>query len=198
MHLAFDFDGTICKSLPVYLEIARKYCLENNLVPVSPATARQIGLKGLIKHYHLTPLQIAKIIFWGRPQLAYAYPTLPLIPGMASVLEKLSQKHTLGLVTSTDLKSVLSNLQHHNIDHLFSYIDAGVDLFGKNHKLNKLKPDYYIGDETRDIEAATKAGCKSIAVTWGFESETLLATSHPTFLVPTPAKLYATLSFKAA
>jgi phosphoglycolate phosphatase len=155
--------------------------------------ARKIGLKGLIKHYHLSPFQIAKITLWGRTQLASVYPTLPLFPDIPLVLEQLAQKHTLGLITSTDKKSVLSNIQHHHIYHLFSFIEAGVDLFGKNHKLKKNPADYYIGDETRDIEAAQKAGCKSAAVTWGFENEALLSAARPDFLIHEPKDLFRLL-----
>jgi len=189
MHLTFDFDGTICDSMSVYYELAEKYCLENHLDVINLDIARQLGLKGLISHYHLSPLKIARIILWGRPLLVQAYTKLPLFPGVAEVLQKLAQHHTLGLITSTELNPVLSNLKNHQIYNLFSYVDAGVDLFGKSHKLKKHPVDYYIGDETRDIEAAQKVGCKSVAVTWGFETENLLAASHPDIVAHSPADL---------
>jgi phosphoglycolate phosphatase len=189
MRLAFDFDGTICASQDAFLEIGNKYCQENHLEMITFAAARKIGLKGIISHYHLTPLQVIKIIFWGRTQLVATYPSLPLISGIIPVLEELSIHHTLNLITSTPLNLVTANLKEHQIDHFFSEIVAGVDLYGKSHKLKKHPADYYIGDETRDIEAAQSAGCKSIAVTWGFEEESLLKLSHPDFLIHQPSDL---------
>jgi phosphoglycolate phosphatase len=189
MHIAFDFDGTVCNSIPVFMEIAQRYCSENHINLIPLADARKIGLKGLIKHYHATPLQIAKILLWGRSQLAQSYPRIPLIPGIIPVLKKLSTIHSLSLITSTNLTLVKSNLTNHQILPLFSEIIAGVDLFGKSHKLKKHLPDYYIGDETRDIEAARKSGCKSIAVTWGFEDKELLTTSQPDFIAHSPEDL---------
>ena len=39
-----------------------------------------------------------------------------------------------------------------------------------------------IGDETRDIEAASKAGIASGAVTWGYARPEILAEHRPTIL----------------
>ena len=38
---------------------------------------------------------------------------------------------------------------------------------------------YYVGDETRDIEAAKTAGVKSIAVTYGMNTKDVLQKSEP-------------------
>ena len=53
----------------------------------------------------------------------------------------------------------------------------------------KAKKVVMIGDETRDIEAATKSGVGSIAVTWGFNSEDLLSTSNPDRILHSPEQL---------
>jgi phosphoglycolate phosphatase len=47
----------------------------------------------------------------------------------------------------------------------------------------------YVGDETRDVEAARKAGMRSAAVTWGFNSRELLEKSRPDFLIDRPGEL---------
>lgn len=193
MRITFDFDGTLCDSRLAFAQIGERYCQEHHLEMISPETARKIGLKGIISHYHLTPLQVIKIIFWGRSQVTQTYPSLPLVSEITPVLEKLSSHHTLSLITSTPLNLVTANLKEHHIFHLFSEIVGGVDLFGKSHKLKKHPADYYIGDETRDIEAAAKAGIKSIAVTWGFEDENLLSSAHPDYLIHRPGDLLSLL-----
>ena len=42
-----------------------------------------------------------------------------------------------------------------------------------------------IGDETRDIEAASRAGLDSGAVTWGYARPEILEAHRPTFLFNT-------------
>ncbi|WP_187329412.1 HAD family hydrolase [Halomicronema hongdechloris] len=48
-----------------------------------------------------------------------------------------------------------------------------------------------MGDEVRDIEATRQTGIRSVAVTWGFNSENVLADHHPNFLVLAPEQLLA-------
>jgi phosphoglycolate phosphatase len=41
----------------------------------------------------------------------------------------------------------------------------------------------YVGDETRDIEAAVDGGVAVAAVTWGYNDRGALAAARPTYLV---------------
>jgi phosphoglycolate phosphatase len=52
---------------------------------------------------------------------------------------------------------------------------------------------YYVGDENRDIDAANNAGIGSIAVTWGYRSESLLSQYHPDCLIRSPEELLVML-----
>ena len=47
----------------------------------------------------------------------------------------------------------------------------------------------YVGDETRDIEAAQKAGVSIAAVTWGYNSAEVLRRFSPDYLVNRPDEL---------
>jgi len=53
---------------------------------------------------------------------------------------------------------------------------------------------FYVGDETRDVEAARKAGVKTIAVTWGFNGEDILKKQKPDYLARRPEELIALLN----
>ena len=72
-------------------------------------------------------------------------------------------------------------------------------MFGKDKKLRSAmrkynlnpKETFYIGDETRDIEAAKKVRIKSVAVTWGFESEKVLKKADPDFIIKSPEEFLA-------
>ena len=54
----------------------------------------------------------------------------------------------------------------------------------------KLSEMIYIGDETRDIQAAKKAGIRSAAVTWGYNSRKALEAQSPDYLIHSPQELF--------
>ena len=70
-------------------------------------------------------------------------------------------------------------------------------IFGKSRGIEKLinklqcprANSIYIGDETRDIEAARKVDIKSIAVTWGYNTEKVLVTYKPDCIARKPEDL---------
>ena len=74
---------------------------------------------------------------------------------------------------------------------------GGLPLFGKERVLrqiirkNQLNPAQviYVGDETRDVEAARKTAIRVIAVGWGFNTSQALARHQPDFLIQRPGEL---------
>ena len=70
-------------------------------------------------------------------------------------------------------------------------------MFRKDQKIKKAIKQYqfstsdttYIGDESRDVKAAKKAGVKSIAVAWGFEGRKLLEMARPDKIIDKPSQL---------
>jgi phosphoglycolate phosphatase-like HAD superfamily hydrolase len=76
-------------------------------------------------------------------------------------------------------------------------VGSGLALFGKGRVIQRLlrrhhlNPEdvIYVGDETKDIEAARKIGIKVISVSWGYNSSQALAAEHPDFLIYRPEEL---------
>ena len=72
--------------------------------------------------------------------------------------------HKIGIFTSNSTENVTEFLKKHNLD-FFDFISSSKSVWGKNFGLNKLinkegflpEKVFYIGDETRDIEAARKS-----------------------------------------
>ena len=70
-------------------------------------------------------------------------------------------------------------------------LQCEVSLFGKQRKLGgvarmlAVPPEraLYVGDETRDVQAAKAAGFDSAAVSWGYSTRSALAAVRPTYLV---------------
>ena len=120
-----------------------------------------------------------------------------LLP-FSSLCEVLRKIHDLninvGILTSNSLENVTAWLKHNQMDSFFNFIHAESSFFGKKRILRKIIKTYkmerpqifYIGDETRDVEAAKECNVYSVAVTWGFNSEKILTQHQPHYIVRKP------------
>ena len=117
---------------------------------------------------------------------------------MREALEELKmQGYRLGIITSNDRENVTLFLEKNRLKELFEFIYSGATIFGKSRVINRflkqanLAPEevIYVGDETCDIEAAKRSKIKMIAVSWGFNSKTVLAEHNPDFLIHHPHQL---------
>ncbi|MGA7935466.1 MAG: HAD-IA family hydrolase, partial [Kovacikia sp.] len=120
------------------------------------------------------------------------------IAGIKEVLQELKDEgNHLGIVTSNSKENVIAFLDAQGMGDLFDFVGSGLTLFGKGRiiqqilKKQKMDPAIviYVGDETRDIEAARKIGIKIVSVSWGFNSSQILAEQRPDFLIHHPSEL---------
>ena len=116
---------------------------------------------------------------------------------MPEILNILHQRgYRMGILTSNTEEGVSHFLQDHHLQ-LFEFIHASDSLFGKATVIKKIMKQYklphdeviMIGDEVRDMTAASKAGIDGLAVTWGFNNEQLLNTHEKSKLVRVPQEL---------
>lgn len=104
----------------------------------------------------------------------------------------------MGIITTNSRTNVKYFFNAHGFD-MFSFITTTSRIREKSQQLKTIKksfasetrPIFYIGDETRDIEAARKAGVTAIAVTWGYNSHEILQAYKPDHLVHSPKELLA-------
>jgi phosphoglycolate phosphatase len=142
------------------------------------------------------------IIFKARKSLHAHINLLKPFDGIPQMVITLFQKgFTLGIVSSNSRENVLSWLEHHQLIDYFAFIHAGSTYYGKKRvlkkalKVNKIDQAFYIGDETRDIDAAKHVNIHSMAVTWGFNSERILAKHQPHCIARAPKDIIS-LSLK--
>lgn len=197
MNFIFDFDGTICNSTEVALTIMNEFLRKNNLEEVKISELRNFGLKGVVKSRNVPLLKIPSLVLYGTRQMSKYISSLKTFPGMVSTLKNLSKQNFLAIITSNSLSNVQEFLKNNGIDYLFKEINTDPSLFGKDKKIRKIikkyklniKDTYYIGDETRDVEAAKKVKIKAVAVSWGYESGNSLSKSKPDVIISKPEEL---------
>lgn len=202
MNLIFDFDGTICDSIGSAIEVVNKILIANGIEPTSIEEVRKYGAKGLINVKKIPLRLVPKLVKAYRAENTFNWQSLKPFKGMAPIIKRLSKVHNLGILTTNSQDNVRNFLGNHGLRDLFTFIDSEPDFFGKDKALKKilkkhnlsLKDTYYIGDETRDSEAARKVGIKAVSVTWGAESEESLTKSTPAIIVNNPKDLLLKLT----
>lgn len=203
--IIFDFDGTLADTIDILLNITNRLSAEfgfksatkEELAQLSNLTSWQILRYSGISIFKF-PLLIRKL----KAELRNEIPNIQLFPGIKEVLLELKKLgFQLGIITSNSRENVLASLEINGLQDIFTFIYSG-STFGK-HKVIKrwLKKEHinaeeviYVGDETRDIDAAKKTGIKIIAVSWGFNSQSALAAQNPDFLIERPQELIEIMS----
>ncbi len=200
MNYIFDFDGTLADSLPAMIAVFNKN-VRNNEDPLTPEEIqhlRGMSSRKAIKHLGVRWWQVPKLLLAGLPDFKALVPTLESFPGLPEVIHKLHARgDNLYIVTSNTRDSVDEFLRLHKLDGYFSDIATGAGLFSKGKHIRRLmkqqdmkrKSTVYIGDETRDIQAARLARIRIVSVTWGFNTAAALKKRRPSYLIDNPKQL---------
>lgn len=197
MNLIFDFDGVIADSLPVVLEIANPELKKMGKKPLTKQGIRNTGIKQILAQHNIGKLRTLFILLRARHELKKRIADVKVFPKMIPAINSLSKSHTLGIITSNSRSNAEHVLKAAGIENKFEFIDTSINMFGKHKKILSAIKKYdlsakdtiYIGDETRDIEAAKKAGIKIVATTWGFEDKKILQAAAPDKTIVNPSFL---------
>jgi len=199
--IIFDFDGTIADTHQISLAIANKMAEEFNYQPVNEdqlEDLKNLSSRDVVMRSGVSPLKIPFILRRFMQELSQHIHSLKPITGMPSCLKELKEEgYILGIISSNLKENVVSFLENNQLLDYFDFIFSGSTLFGKHRLINKaiklqqVQPSQviYVGDETRDINAAKKSKIRVIAVSWGFNSPSILQQYEPDFLVHSPLEL---------
>lgn len=198
--LVFDFDGTIADTFQHIFNISNQLAVEFNFKTVAPHEIEKMKDKSfqeVIKHLNVPILHIPTLLYRAKKELNKDITSVQPIQGLQEVLGELKELgYRMGILTSNSARNVRTFLETHHLDY-FDFISTSSKLTGKNKHLHRLiKKEkiqanqlVYIGDETRDIEAAQTAGVKMAAVTWGYNSEKALQSFNPDIILRKPTEM---------
>jgi len=190
----FDWDGTLLDS---YAADMAAY------VAMFRGLGIQWGEEELRRHYSPNWYQVYRAAklprkLWSAADRAwrahYAKHRPRLISGARRVLDAVSRRHHLGLVTSGDNDRVARQLQRFRLTRLFSArVCSGDTIKKKPHPaplrlaLKKMDLDarccVYVGDAPQDVEMARSAGVLAIGVLGPYPTERRLRAARPEFLL---------------
>jgi phosphoglycolate phosphatase len=196
----FDFDGTLADSFPWFLtilnELAEKHSFRQ--IPAEELTSlRGLENRALLKH-----LQVP---FWKLPLLARDMRKLARRDGEKFGLHAGVEPMLLGLKQQGKKIAIVTSNSEENVrkilgPELAAQVDCfqcGASLFGKARLLKKAlrqlkaRPSeaIYLGDETRDHEAASSAGMAFGFVTWGYATPEAFRERSPDYTFHKPEEI---------
>lgn len=197
----FDFDGTLADSFSAMLRVGNRLAPKYGYKPLNEAEAAALRACGVRQILKTSGLPIRRLPAWIREfrrELRHEVPHMKPHRQLHEALLHLKKKGLrLGIVTSNSPENVDQFLAHSGWTDLFAFRETGSSLFGKHRLIKRLlqQADFspaescYVGDEERDVEAARAANVTAVAVTWGFNSRTVLARCRPDHLLEQPEEL---------
>lgn len=201
--ILFDYDGVLADTLDDLLQFGQQAC-------------DQLGVNHAVTKDDLNNLEVMSFSSYGRacevPErlvdefvkiclalFAEKTSAPAIFAGLSAVVQRLSARHTLAIVTTNSSQNVHAFLVQHGLDR-FIHAVYGVDSPGsKAQKIAMARdrlledggqgPVLMVGDSLSDILAAKEAAAISIAVTWGHQSLEHLLRGHPDHVVHSPQEL---------
>jgi phosphoglycolate phosphatase-like HAD superfamily hydrolase len=196
-----DYDGVLVDSFSRLLGLARE--IQGAMGAGRPPTAEDLRTIS-----NLTLEELGRMIgirgektgefAAGMFRLLRKDPKVPAVwSGIPCVLNRLSQSHTLVVLTGNAHEAVQRTLVRNGLDGCIREIMDGESPGSKAEKIQSSRKrfgfeanqTFMIGDALSDVKAGKKAGVITVAVTWGFQPREKLAEGNPDYIVDKPAEI---------
>jgi phosphoglycolate phosphatase len=185
----FDLDGTLADSFPWFLRIMDQVADRHGFEPIASAdieTVRGLGAREIIRRQRVPMWRMPLIAADLRRRKARDLGSIPLFPGVETMLSSLAAKGVVCALVSSDAEDNVRRALGVSARSV-AHFACGAALFGKAKKFRQVLrrtgiPAHEviaIGDEVRDAEAAAKAGIAFGAVTWGYTTAEALRRTRP-------------------
>ena len=201
-NVIFDFDGTIADSyhfISRYLvKNINNWGVEKNITNIDEAYLKTLSIKEILQYLKIPKRKVPLIIFQVRQEIKKNMDQILPISNILITLKTLKENRIKLFILSTNSKENINLfLKFNKSEALFDHIYSDKSFFSKEKKLKKIMKKhnmipgctFYIGDESRDVHAAKCSKIKSIAVTWGFESQENLIRCRPDHIINKPCEL---------
>jgi phosphoglycolate phosphatase len=197
----FDFDGTIADTLNAFVNITNRLAVEFGHNPISQEELlriKNLNTRQIIKYSGISILKLPWLIAKLKSELNHEIKSIKSFSGIKEALAEVrNQVDRLGIISSNSKENILAFLEINDLQDSFDFIYTEASIFNKSKVIKKVlkqeenlpEESVYVGDETRDIEAAKRSRVKAIAVSWGFNSKEVLAAQNPDFLIHQPSEL---------
>jgi phosphoglycolate phosphatase len=189
----FDFDGTLADSADWFISMTNSVADRfrfRKITDEEVAMLRGRSSREVVAYMKVPAWKMPMIARHTRKLVAEHASKISLFPGAEDLLRGLAAKGIRVALVSSNSEANVRKILGPGCADLVSIYNCGASMFGKTPKFREVikrakvarSEVISIGDETRDIEAAAKAGIASGAVTWGYQRPEILAEHNPTLL----------------
>jgi phosphoglycolate phosphatase len=186
----FDFDGTLADSAAWFRGVINGVAERYGFRTVSDediAALRRQDSRAIIRHLGIPAWKMPFIAHHMRRLAARDAEAIRLFDGAAELLATLKARGIVVAVVSSNAEANMRRIMGPGTAALVDHFEGGASHFGKAAKFRRVlrrarvapHEAIAIGDEVRDIEAASAAGIAAGAVTWGYADPDLLRERRP-------------------
>ena len=202
----FDFDGTLADSWRVVAQVIVDGADRFGYRRVSAEEAQRLrGLdnRAIMEALGVSLWQLPRIATHMRAVAAGRAHDMPLFPGVAEMLRAIAGAGIRVAIVSSNAEDTIRRVLGVDLAACVADFDCGAAIFGKTAKFRRVvrrapgvpwSRAIAIGDEARDLDAATAAGIAAGAVTWGYATPELLESRGPAHVFRTVDDLARTLT----
>lgn len=189
--IIFDFDGVIADTYELNFSLTRKvfpYMTDEEFrTQVEAPESLPLFMRAIRALFY-------KYFTWKNKDGILRSQTFGQIP---DTLARLSSLCPLIIISATNPKTITSFLDKNGLKKYFvdvvgaSWLGTKKDALLKITKENKLVPSdcVFISDTAKDITTGLSIDIPSIAVTWGYQEQSVLEKAHPTHIIDQPSQL---------
>jgi phosphoglycolate phosphatase len=189
----FDFDGTLADSADWFFgslnEVAERFGFRTTTEEERQAL-RRLDNREIIRRLQVPMWKLPAIARHMRRRATENIDSIRPFRGVPEALIALRKNGTRLAIVSSNSEENVRRIMGGELADQIAFYGCGASLFGKTSKLRsaikRCNADrtrtIYVGDETRDIEAARTAGTASGAVLWGYAAPDALLDLNPTIV----------------
>lgn len=208
--LLFDFDGVLADSREAMLGVIRRACRAvghpEEVSPEDLRGLRRMEFEELARHLGIPEESTNTFAEAALREIGNINESPGLFDGIEALLSGAVALGPIGIITANRKSYVDQFLRTHGLDKCVSMIFDADQAGTKAEKIHMAMAQtgipanhtWMIGDAVSDIEAAHKAGVRSVAVAWGFQDDTMLKEARPDHFVEHPDDLLAILNSEHA
>jgi phosphoglycolate phosphatase len=205
MLACIDYDGVIGDSIQqqINLLVVAQKIVNSGRVPTIKdlQTVQNLTFDGLAEHIGMPEVKYPEWRSVVQELIRSDETEVPLFLNIDKVLRTIREKYIIVIITSNLESAVNRVLKRENLSELVTKIYDGVSPANKTEKILaaatefkvNLSSVYMIGDTRSDIKHGLKAGAKTIAVTYGYQSRETLAIEKPDFYADSPSEILTCL-----
>ena len=201
----FDFDGTLADSATWFVEtldqVAERFSFRS-LQREELESLREENSREVIRALGISAWKLPLIARHMRKLSRQAAGGIALFPGIEILLHRLHDRGITLAIASSNSEATVRHVLGASLAGTISQFECRTSLFGKAAHIKRIvkragvatSDTIMIGDETRDIDAAHKAGTASGAVDWGYATKSALESAQPTHSFVLPEQIAALLT----